>query len=237
MRLIQSERRLCLRSTYLALRTYHYELEIVYILLRNRLSPITMHVAAAAVAADPWDFVQPLASPRQCSPCHGFQVPQLPVPVSPEVKYLGVFLDSLSTNIKNTSHRVSQAVNASKLLRPLLSHSSFPPSWKLTAYRSIVQSILMYAMDSAQITPPQLTKLNSVHLKSIRCIFKIKSLFYHRVLNPSAADCSHQYLAGLAFSSRQVITPSQLHSQNRLTILGHLFRHPASLEYEATIDG
>ena len=39
-------------------------------------------------------------------------------------------------------------MHASKLLKLLLSHASLPPSWKLTVYRSIVQAILMYAMDS-----------------------------------------------------------------------------------------
>ena len=63
------------------------------------------------------------------------------------MKYLGVYLSSLGPR-KNVRYRVSQAMPASKLLKPLLSHASLPPSWKLTVYRSIVQAILMYAMDS-----------------------------------------------------------------------------------------
>ena len=89
-------------------------------------------------------------------------------------------------------------------------------------------------MDSAQLTPPQLTRLDHVHFKSIRRIFGIKSSFYHRVLNPSTEECSNQFLTGLAYNSRRVITPSQIYSQNRLTLLGHLFRHPDSLEFNST---
>ena len=166
-----------------------------------------------------------LSSPCQCTHCTGAEAaPQL-VPLSDEVKYLGVFLDASSSNRCNTSYRISQAVSASKLLKPLLGHKSLPPSWKLTVYRLVVQSILLYAMESAQLTAPQLTKIDHVHLKALRRIFGIKSSFYHRVINPSGEDCSNQYLAGLACNSRRVVTPSQMYSQNRLTLLGHLFRH------------
>ena len=164
-------------------------------------------------------FSHSLSSPCDCSCCHGHFDPPLLVPLSHEVKYLGVFLDSFSNNRKNISYRVSQAMSASKLLCPLLAHRALPPSWKLTVYRSIIQSILLYAMESSQLTPPQLTKLNHVHYKSLRRIFRIKSSFYHRVLNPTEEECSNAYLASLSYDSSRVITPSQIYSQNRLTLL------------------
>ena len=89
-------------------------------------------------------------------------------------------------------------------------------------------------MESSQLTPPQITKLNHVHFKSLRRIFRIRSSFYHRVLNPTDEDCSYSYLASLSYDSSRVITPSQIYLQNRLTLLGHLFRHPSSLEYSST---
>ena len=124
-------------------------------------------------------------------------------------------------------------MEASKKLVPLMKHGLLPPNWKLLVYRSVVQSILMYAMDSLILTPAQLTKMDSVHYKCLRRIFKIKSSYYHRVINPSSLPCSNQYLAELAFSSRKVISPSQLYSQS-LNLLGHLYRHPDSLETQAT---
>ena len=63
------------------------------------------------------------------------------------------------------SHRLSQPLN---LLKPLLGHKSVPPSWKLAVYRSVVQPILMYAMESAQLSSSQLTRINHVHFKAIR---------------------------------------------------------------------
>ena len=88
-------------------------------------------------------------------------------------------------------------------------------------------------MESAQLTPSQLTKIDHVHYKALRRIFGIKSSFYHRVLNPSGEECSNQYLAGLAYNSRRLVTPSQMYSQNRLTLLGHLFRHRDTLEFHS----
>ena len=116
------------------------------------------------------------ASPCDCRHCSGCNHSLSPVPPSDEVKYLGVYLDSLSSGRKNLSYRVSQAVSASKLLRPLLSHSSLPPSWKLTVYRSIVLSLLTYDMDSALLSPPQKQNMNTVHFKSLRRVFKISSI-------------------------------------------------------------
>ena len=179
-------------------------------------------------------FSPSFSSPCDCSRCQGHTAPLQPVPLSDEVQYPGVCLDSFSNNRKNVSYRVSQAMSASKLLRPLWAHRALPPSWKLTMYRSIIQSILLYAMESSQLTPPQLTKLNHVDSKSLRRIFRIKSSFYHRVLNPTGEECSTAYLASLSFDSSRAITPSQIYSQNRLTLLGHLFRHPTSLEYSTT---
>ena len=89
-------------------------------------------------------------------------------------------------------------------------------------------------MESAQLSSSQLTRVNHVHFKSIRRIFGIKSPFYHRVLNPTTADCSNEYLTGLAKDTLRVVCPSQIYSQNRLALLGHLFRHDDSIEYHAT---
>ena len=177
------------------------------------------------------------SSPCDCRHCSGFNYDLSPVPLSNEVKYLGVYLDSLSSGRKNLNYRVSQAVSASKLLRPLLSHSSLPPSWKLTVYRSIVLSILTYAMDSALLSPSQIQKMNTIHFKSLRRIFEIKSSLYHRVLEPTTADCSNEYLAGLAYDSKRIPTPSQLYSQQRLQLLGHLYRYMDTLEYQVTFAG
>ena len=166
-----------------------------------------------------------------CTKCHGPLLPKSTAPETNEVKYVGVYLDSLSSNNKSVSYRISQAAPASKPLKNLLGHKSLPPSWKLTVYRSVIQSILMYAMESAQLSSSQLTRINHVHFKAVRKIFGVKSSFYRRVLNPTTAECSNEYLSGLAYDTLRVVCPSQIYSQNRLALLGHLFRREDCLEY------
>ena len=160
-----------------------------------------------------------------------------PVPLSDEVKYFGVYLDSLSSVEKFLIIVFLKQFQLLNFLRPLLSHSSLPSSWKLTVYRSIVLSILAYAMDSALLSPSQIQKMNTVHFQSLRRVFKIKSSFCHRVLEPTNADCSNEYLAGLAYDIKRIPTPSQLYSQQRLQLLGHLYRHIDTLEYQVTFMG
>ena len=62
-------------------------------------------------------------------------------------------------------------------------------------------------MDSALLSPSQIQQMNTVHFKSLRRVFKIKSAFYHRVLEPSNADCFNEYLAGLAYDIKRIPTP------------------------------
>ena len=178
-------------------------------------------------------FSPTCSSPCQCSQCNGPFPPITFGSESNEVKCLGVYLDSISINHRNVAYRISQAVSASKLLKRLLGHQSLTPTWKLTVYRSVIQSILMYAMESAQLSSSQLTRINHVHFKAIRKHFGIKSSFCHRVLNPTAADCSNEYISGLAYDTLRVVFPSQLYSQGRLSLLGHVFRREDSLEYQA----
>ena len=167
------------------------------------------------------------SSPCDCITCHGQLLHTGYVPESDEVKYLGVVY-------RFSSYRISPSITASKLLKPLFGHKSLPPSWKLTVYRSVIQSILLYAMESAQLSTSQLTRSNHVHFYSIRRILGVKSSYDHRVLNPTTADCSNEYLAGLAYDTLRVVSPAQIYSQNRLALPGHLFRHDDSLEYHAT---
>ena len=53
----------------------------------------------------------------------------------------------------------------------------------------------MYAMDSVLLTLSQMNRLNAVHVRSVRRIFKVTSSYYHRLLNPADAEYSNEYLA------------------------------------------
>ena len=84
----------------------------------------------------------------------------------------------------------------------------------------------------ANLEPKWLTKLNSLHYKVLRQILQIKNSYYHRVLDPSSADCSNHFLLQQAFAQVPgLLLPSQLMSKNRLRYLGHILRHPTCIEH------
>ena len=91
---------------------------------------------------------------------------------------------------------------------------------------------MLYGSESQTYTPAQLQRFNALHFKVLRQIFGVKSSYYHRVLAPSSDSCSNAFLArkAAAFLPYQ-LTPSQIISQKRLQYLGHIMRHPYSLEH------
>ena len=168
-----------------------------------------------------------------CSCCNGGRRAATEyVPLAEEVKYLGIFLDATCNSRSTTSKRISRAVHASKLLKPFFTHAGLPTKWKLTVYKSIILSILAYGMESCCPAPSQQGRVDSLHFKNLRRIFRVKSSYYHRVLQPSEAPCSNEYLSERANAFTVLPTPSQQFSFNRLKLLGHILRHPDT--YEAT---
>ena len=70
---------------------------------------------------------------------------------------------------------------------------------KLLVHSQIVLTILLYGAESQMYLQSHLTKLNKIHYKVLRQIFNLKSSFYHKVLEPSQAECSNEYLSQLAY--------------------------------------
>ena len=99
-------------------------------------------------------------------------------------------------------------------------------------HAQITLSILLYGSESQIYSPSQLTKLNSLHFKALRQIFSIRSSFYHRVLEPSDAQCSNEFLMRMALDHvPRLMTPSQRIISERISYLGHILRHEESLEH------
>ena len=180
-------------------------------------------------------FYSPSCNPvRRCPLGHAGAALGEPVHLSDEVEYLGAFLDSTSSKSKNVRNRVSEAITASKLLKPLSSHGSLPSSWKLQVYRSIVQAILMYAMDSVLLTPPQIIRMNAFSFRVMRRIVGLKPTYYHPVIVSTNSPCSNGFLGATAFAAGRAITPGQFFSKCRMQLLGHLLKHLDCPKYQAT---
>ena len=150
----------------------------------------------------------------------------------PSAKYLGSYLTPTSSSVPDIIFRCSQASTAFRQLEPFLRHPLISPKHKLRTYSTIVQSILLHGMESQTLSPAQVAKVDSLHYKALRQIFHIKSPYYHRVIQPSDASCSNEYLQSLSYQVLPSVIPnSHRISDLRMKYLGHIIRHPLSFEY------
>ena len=78
---------------------------------------------------------------------------------------------------------------------------------------------------------PSLLPCSNHHYKALRHIFHIKSPYFHRVLSPSDSPCSNDFLLSLAYPVLPTCIPFSMKiSDLRIRYLGHILRHPGSLE-------
>jgi hypothetical protein len=81
-------------------------------------------------------------------------------------------------------------------------------------------------------SPAQLTKIDSLHYRTLRQIFQIKNPYYHRVLQPPDSLCSNEYLLSRSYPVLPSCIPSSIRiSDSRIKYLGHIIRHPTSPEF------
>ena len=167
--------------------------------------------------------------PCQCQHCGGIDPLSHRCQVVDHATYV---LDASASSSPDRLRRFSQASSAFRFLFPLFSSKSIPIKRRLQLHNQIVLAILLYGSESQTYTPAQLQRFNALHFKVLHQIFGVKSSYYHQVLAPSSDSCSNAFLArkAAAFLPDQ-LTPLQIISQKRLQYLGHIMRHPYSLEH------
>ena len=176
----------------------------------------------------------------QCAPFFQECEDSVDTPLQPlqSAKCLGSFItptsssvpDVTSSSVPDVNFRCSQASSAFKTLDPFFRHPLISQKFKLRVYTQIMQAILLHGSESQVYSPAQISKIDSLHYKALRQIFKIKSPYFHRVLLPSDSLCSNEYLLSLLYPVSTCI-PSSLHiSDSRTKCLGHIHRHPSSPE-------
>ena len=178
-------------------------------------------------------LILPATAP--CAPFFGVppQESSLDVPLSPltSAKYLGSFISLTSSSNPDINFRCSQATSAFKHLDPFFRHPLISQKIKLRVYSQIVQSILLHGSESQVYSPANITKIDSLHYKALRQIFRVKSPYFHRVLSPSDSPCSNDFLLSLSYPILPTCIPSSMRvSDSRLRYLGHILRHPGSLK-------
>lgn len=140
--------------------------------------------------------------------------------------YLGVPLNMDGSPETYVASRLRKANAAVKALGNFWQASFLSAHFRLRVYQAVIQNILLYSIESVVPTPAQNQRLDALHFKILRQIFRVKAPFYHRVLVPSDSPCSNSHLQLLANShGLRIYAPSQVAAVRRLKLLGHLLRH------------
>ncbi|CAE8706555.1 unnamed protein product [Polarella glacialis] len=173
----------------------------------------------------------------QCGTCfHGSPVPVgPPVPVSQVVKYLGVYLSQKARSQTDLTKRLAITYSSLKLLRPFFQSRDIPANWKFTIYGQVLSAIVLYAVQSETLTATQNSRLDALHFRVLRNITHTKTTFYHRVVNPNDTPASNQDVAKKALDlGYKGYTLSTEALNRKLALLGHIIRHPESVEHKVT---
>ena len=115
-----------------------------------------------------------------------------------EATYLGAQLTPECSPDHFVLSRMRKASAATKALASFFSASFLSPAFRLRVYQLIVQSILLYSIESIVPTPAHHQRMDALHFCVLQQIFKLRSSFCHRVLQPSDSPCSNNNLHTLA---------------------------------------
>ena len=152
------------------------------------------------------------------------------------VKYLGVYLDASSSSAKEVSYRLQQAGNAFRLLSSVLRQRTVSTKWRLQMHRRVLISILTYALNTATLDDTSLRRLDAFHFKVLRSIAGAKHTYFSKILSPSSPVVTMQDLHNkFRVISKTCIPPSQIISQQRMALFGHLLRHPDTLSHTCCV--
>ena len=158
-----------------------------------------------------------------------------PVPVSQVIKYLGVYLSQKARSQTDLSKRLAITYSSLKLLRPFFQSRDIPANWKFTIYGQVLSAIVLYAVQSETLTATQNSRLDALHFRVLRNITHTKTTFYHRVVNPNDTPASNQDVAKKALDlGYKGYTLSTEALNRKLALLGHIIRHPESVEHKVT---
>ena len=95
-----------------------------------------------------------------------------------EATYLGAQLTPDGSPDHFVLSRLRKANAATKALASFFSASFLSPAFRLRVYQSIVQSILLYSIESVVPTPAHHQRMDALHFRVLRQIFKIRSSFF-----------------------------------------------------------
>ena len=103
-----------------------------------------------------------------------------PVPRKREATYLGTLLSDCVNNHREVNNRLAAALTTCNRMKLFWDKANTTIRWKLRVFDSILRSKVLYGLECIQLTQPDLDKINSFQMQSLRRILKIPPTFIDR---------------------------------------------------------
>ena len=153
-----------------------------------------------------------------------------PVPKENQVTYLGGIITREARGHVEVEQRIAATMATWKRMHLFFNDARCPIRWKLIVYNSMIRSKLLYGLETVELSPALLTKLETFQIKGLRKILHMKPPFINRrntnaeVYRRTREACESRYnpTSSLVWNIRQCIT------EKRIKLTGHILRTDAS---------
>ena len=141
------------------------------------------------------------------------------VPRKREATYLGTLLSDSLNSHREVSNRLAAALATCNRMKLFWDKANTTTRWKLRVFDSILCSKVLYGLECIQLTQPDIDKINSFQMKSLRRILKIPPTFLDRSYpNQRVMDILRD-----TYNS-PVHLFSQIWLNRKLKLFGHILR-------------
>ena len=137
-------------------------------------------------------------------------------------RYLGAQITPDGRSHREVGIRIGKATAGFKAVSAFWRNTNISTGWKLRIYKMTFLPMLLYGLESAPLTASDLHRLNLFHHRSLRRVLNIKSTYYTKILDPTKYTHTNEEVRNLA----QIDTITEILSQRRMTLLGHVLRAP-----------
>lgn len=149
-----------------------------------------------------------------------------PVPKENQVTYLGGIITREARGHVEVEQRIAATMATWKRMQLFFKDARCPIRWKLIVYNSMIRSKLLYGLETVELSPALLTKLETFQIKGLRKILHMKPPFIDRrntnaeVYRRTREACESRYnpTSSLVWNIRQCIT------EKRIKLTGHILR-------------
>ena len=95
-------------------------------------------------------------------------------------KHLSVFLSRNGTTRKDVTERLRKARKHVNTLHHFWRHTGLPLHWKLRTYNAVFVPMIVYSMESATLTQPDLHRIEAFHSQSLRKMHRVPATILHQ---------------------------------------------------------